>query len=636
MNIPQFTLVFIIVNLLPALAIVFYFTRESSKAGLIDKLVMAVLLSPLVLVLVSFVEEVLGIPQGRATLTFNIAVAAAANIYLMLKYFSSRRHFALRLSWARLAAYGLFVALFLFRVLPTQDLLTPILHDPIAHSEWLKYININHFTTKQQWYPQGLEYYLNYYATFLDVSYPQAVLTSLNVHLALYPVSMFYLGVLSFRGRQGDRDRWLVYAFIMFTIAALLPRPTELYFLAGKNSMLFVFSVAPLIIYLSTSARNRLDYIVATALVSACIIIHYPTGAVLAFILFFTNLVSVVGFRGRRLTLDREKLGAYLAAMAAMAVFGVLLLMQIVPKYLELPISEDGTVSVPQPFITEHGALSFAFLEFIRDRMSILGMWPLAALAVSALALLLFPGANRRMPLKVLISYLLLYILGVVLLLLPDKTVGVFFMAEMKHFLPIIIAIVVAWFAYFLLDWSILRVPPRVLMAVLVIAALAAVFIYGGREQYREYNQASRDLWSVNQDDLDAFAYIDSQLPDDALILIQLGSPGDLSGVIAGADGGVWIPSFTGKQVEVSFLEFSSKRSAEIFDLYMAVARDRDDEQAIRSLYCDYGIDYVYFGSRPVYFNHMQREMLDTSSYFEKIYDKGATIYRIKPLACDA
>ncbi len=635
MTIAQFVMVFVLVNLLPALAIVFYFTRDSDRVGLIDKLILSVLLSPLVLVLMSFIEEVLGIPQGPATLVFNASAAAAACIFLMGRYFRGLRHYALRIGWARIVAYALFVMLFVFRVLPTHDLLTPILHDPIAHSEWLKYINVNHFTTSQQWYPQGLEYFLNYYATFLDVSYPQVVLTSLNAHMALFPVSMFYLGVLSFRaGKDRPGDRWMIYGFLMFVIAAMLPRPTDFFYIAGKNSMVMVFSVTPLIIHLSTSARNRLDYIITAALVFATVIIHYPTGFLLVFILFFVNLVDMVRIRGGKLAVGREKLGAYAMSLAVLGVFGALLLIQVVPKYLGRPVDDVRAVNMPDPFIAEYGTVRYASEEFVGNGIDVLGKWPMAALAVSLAALLVLPDANRKVPLRLFGSYVVLYLVGFGLLMLPESTYGVFYMAELKHFLPIIIAVTVAWFAYYLLSRTLLRLPLQVLTAAVVIAALTTAFFHVGLDQYHRYDKAARELWTVNQDDLDAFDYIENELPDDALILIQLGSPSDVLAVIAGADGGVWIPSFTDKQVEVSFLEFSTQRSAEIFDLYMAVARNREDEQAIRSLYCDYGIGYVYFGSRPVYFNHMQREMLDTSRYFEKIYDKGATLYRIKSFDC--
>ena len=627
MSVPLTVAVFLFVNMLPALALVFYLTRKYERIGLIDRLILAVILSPLVLVLVSFLEEVAGVPQNGIILSLNIAVLAVLNLFLLGRFFRRKEYYALRFSWAKGLACALFAALVLFRVLPAAEMLAPILHDPIAHSEWLKYLNTNHFTTDQQWYPQGLEYYLNYYASFLDLSYPRIILISHNYLLSLFPVSMYYLGLLSFRGR----DRWLLYPMIMFVVAAVLARPFEFFFIGGKNSMVFVFTVTPFLLYLITTTRSRWDYVVATVLVFSATIIHYPTGFVLLFILFFINIGSVISIEAGKPALDRQALSGYLIALGTITVLGALMLLQILPRYLNLPVAADRTLDFPVYYIKVKGVLSYVLNDSIRDRRATLGTYPLAAFALATVALLFVPDKNKKLPGKLLISFAALYGIGLLLLLMKDKTYGIFYNSEMRHFFVIVLAVTVAWFAWYILKITLFRATGSALAAALVLVLLGSVFMYRGLEQYRKYQTVRAGLETVSGSDLQAFDYIDEKLEHDRKMLIQMGSPADISGVVAGADSGVWIPSFTGMEVEVSFLDFSSLRSEEIYELYMDVAENSSDPGPVRELYCRFDIGYVFFGSRPVYFNNMQREMLDTSSLFEKIYDDGATIYRLTP-----
>ncbi|MHB0867600.1 MAG: hypothetical protein ACYC6B_06120 [Thermoleophilia bacterium] len=628
---PGFLMFFMLINVLPGLYLVFFLTRDSEAAGLVDKLIISVILSPLVVILVSFLEATLGVPQNGVTLTINLGVLAVLNIIMLVWRCPQRENYAWRLSWTRALAYSLFAALALFRMLPALDLLAPILHDPISHSEWLKYLNVHHFTTDEQWYPQGLEYFLNYYATFLDASYPRIILISHNCLITLFPVSMFYLGLLTFRGR-GSR---IVYALIMFTLAARLAQPNAFYFLGGKNSMVFAFSVTPLLLWLVTSVKSRWDYLAAAALVFAAIIIHYPTGFLLLFMLFFLNLTRVFQPAWKWPVPDREGLIGYLSAAALLVVLGAMLLSVALPIYRGHPVGEDRSFDPQVELIRTEGISSFVLGDFLSDRSEALGTWPLLLLVGAMVAFPLLRDGNRELPGKLLLSYAALFLLAVPLLTMANKAYGIFYHVEIRFFLVFVIVVMGAWCISGLLGVTLLRRENKLTVGALVLV-LAALFLVSGLSQYRLYLRSQADIETVRAADMDAFAFINDSIKDDKKFLIQIGRPSGNSGIIAGADSGVWIPSFTDKRVDVSFLEFSAPRSAAIFDLYIRVAINSDDSEAIRQLYCDYDLGYIFFGSRMVYFNNLQREKLVPSSYFEKIFDNGAAIYRIKPMRCDA
>lgn len=627
----QLAIVFIPINVLPALVFVFHITRGNRFFGMIDKLILAVILSPLVLVLVSFTEEFIGIPQSLPVLLFNLVALAGVNTYMLIRFFPDRENYAFRMTWSKVFIYALFVILVILRVGPTLDLFTPLLHDPIAHSEWLKHLNTDHFTTTQQWYPQGLEYYLNYFVTFVSGSFPEFVLHNLNYNIALYSISMFYLGLLAFHKEK----YWWIGPLIIFVFSALLAQPFEFYFIGGKNSMVFAFTVIPILLYMMTNMKNTLDYVATTFFTFSLVLVHYPMGLIMLFILYFARIGDIVRFRERRLTLEHKTLGDYLTVSGLALFISILLMVQLLPRYLDRPLSGDTTAGIQFDYIENYGMASYLLHEFINERVNTLGIYPLILLAVTVLVFPFLPNDGKQLPRRLLLSFVALYALGIVLLLHPDKTYGVFFNTEMRHFLVPVVVICVSWSVSRLLHLTILKIPGSIVAAAIIGLLLGSLFLYRGLDQYRTYISSQQVIETTSEEDLAAFDYINEEILDDRKLLIQMGRPNDIDSVVAGADSGVWIPSFTDKLVEVSYLEFSSTRTADIFDLYIDLADGEARMESIKELYCGYYVGYIFFGSRPVYFNSIQREMLDKSELLERIYDRGATIYRIKPTTCE-
>lgn len=629
----QFLAVFLLVNVLPGLAFVFYFTRKKENTGILDKLILSVIVSPLVLVLVSFLEEAFGLPQSRLILGINIAVLTAANIALLVRYFPQRANYLPRLNWVKLAVYALFAALVFFRVWPTHGLPAPILHDPIAQTEWLKLLNTTHFTTTEQWYPQGLVLYLNYYATFLPVFYPAVVLISASAILAFFPISLFYLGLLTFRGN----DKWMLFPLIIFVIAARLAYPNELYYIAGKNSMILAFAMAPLLMYLIATLKNRWDYIISASLVFAVIVIHYPTGFFLLFMMFFINLGEVFKVGGRKLlAIDRRALSYYGSAVAVTAGLGASLLYKILPIYQSHPVSEDGSFSLTIQTVQQSGVIDFIYRNFLADQLQAYHTTPVILFAASLSAFLVVRDSNKWFTSRLLISSSALYALGVLLLLAGGISLGVNYNVEIRFFLVFLLVLLLAWFAHYALGRTVLKLRHEAVVKGALVVLLALIFLNFGFGQYRMFKDTGAARETVTQGDLGAFDFINRNVGDDKEMLIQLGSPLPNNGIIVGADSGVWIPTFTDKKVEVDFLQFTGARSSRIFDLYMNLAKDGQDVSAIRELYCDYDIGYVFFGSKTVYFDNMKPGVLEQSGNFEKIYDSGARIYRLKPVSCPA
>ncbi|MBE0428407.1 MAG: hypothetical protein IBX61_00855 [Thermoleophilia bacterium] len=614
----KFLLFFFLINVLPGLALAFRLTRDRHGIGLIDRLIIGLILSPLILVLISFVEEFFRVPQSAPVLGANLALLGVANIFLLVRYFPRKEHYALRLSWLKGFAYALFAALVIFRVLPALDLLAPILHDPIAHSEWLKYLNTNHFTTTEQWYPQGLAYYLNYYATFFDFAYPRIILIGTNFLVSLFPVSLFYLGTLAFR----SKDRWMLLPLIMFVLAARMRQPNNFYYTAGKNSMILAFTVTPLLLYMAASVKDRRDYILAAMLVFASFIIHYPTGILLIIIFFTINLPHVFDFGKKKILIGQTV--NYVTGLAVMAALGIVSLVKILPVYLNHPLVGGTEGGSGYEFAWTH-----IYYDFIKWEMDIFGMTAMLAFIAALSAFAFVKDENKKFPAKILMSYAAIYLLGW-LITMKNPTVAEFFNLEVRHFFVFILVIFISWYAYYFLDRTVLNLKRQAVIGLTVVMLLGILFLSDGWQEYRRYLTMQEKFQTVKTEDMDAFDFINSNINDDRKFLIQMAA----GHYVAGADSGVWIPSFTDKQVEASWLEFSSPRAFDVYDLYLSLAKNGSDAETISALYCGHGVGYVFFGSEQVHSDNMDEETLANSDYFENIFSNGATIFRIKPLSC--
>ncbi len=479
----------ILAGILPSLSLVFYLSRDKGHIDLLDKLIMAILVSPLVLVLVSFLEEILGIPQSRSVITANLAALGLINIFLLVRYFRGKRFFSLNFSWDKLVFLLLFVLVILFRVLPTEALSTPLLHDPIAHSQWLKQLNLSHFTTRQNWYPQGLEYYLNYIATYFDLSYPKIVLTWTNLFSALFPLAFFYMGMLLVR-KAGKY--YLLYAMALFTLAAVSRVPTNLYFTAGKNSMIFALSATPIILYVIYASRSKLDYLIATMLLCSAIVIHYPTGFSLLVVYFTMSLLKMTSWREQRLKVDIQALYNFLPGVAALVAFGVVLAYRVLPIYSTHPPENDKSTAGVQSFINSFGVLKYVTDNFYLRTVSLLGTFTIV-LFIAAVSVLLFAAngsEHRRFTGYFLSSFVALYLIGVFSLLPPNRVQGIFLGFQIQYFFVLVPIVVSAWFIGYIVS----RGKPDALVHILAVFILAALVIHSGVNQYRTYLERQEGL----------------------------------------------------------------------------------------------------------------------------------------------
>ncbi len=284
-----FILFIFFIGILPGAFISLLLTKEKPNLNLLDKGLISFIISPFVLIPISFLEDFVRIPLNTTVLTINLLIVIFINIILIKKYdlfHLPTININLKTISPKIILYLLFLALFIIKILPILSQYTPLLHDPIAHSEWLKFLSDNEFTTMSNIYPQGFEYFLIYFTTFFKISFPKAVLISTVLFTAIFPVSMFYLGLFLTKGKSLKEFLFPVFLFLFSLISVY---PNNFYFTAGKNSMIMAFCITPIILYYIFSTQKNLRHIILPVLIFSVFIVHYPTGAVL-FVSFYFKL----------------------------------------------------------------------------------------------------------------------------------------------------------------------------------------------------------------------------------------------------------------------------------------------------------------------------------------------------------
>lgn len=633
-------LFFVVTGLLPGLALAFYITRERADFNIIDRLWLAAILSPFVLVLASMVEEAFGVPQSPAVLTLNLILIASITILIMVRY--SR---PTRIEWnfstgrSRLLVYPLFGSLVFFRVGPTAKILTPLLHDPIAHSVWLKFLNVNHHVTSDQWYPQGLVYYLNYYATFLDYSYPKLVLVVTNFLLALIPVSMFYLGLLLFRSNK--RGLGLLMPISMLLLASLTLVPNDFYFIAGKNSRIFAFIGIPMVLYMSYWARSKIQYLACALLILSIFLVHFPTGFFGAAVFAVISIFRIVTRCGWRLTVDWHLLGNLLLSVAVSLFLALVYLVRITipafssnPDELGNPVRVDFAYSQIPVIMSDavHASYDAARIYFSGNTLSPL-LIPVSLVAVIAFIIVKDELTTREVISRLILTYTGLFILGAVLPAFGGSAIVSFYNADLVFFYFFVFVTIISWLVLKVFDLITKNLLPDryPYLEFALSVVIAGIFIIGNIDKYNLFLASQRALETTQASDIQAFDFINNHTASNKKILIQMNKAGE---IVMGSDSGVWISSFTDREVEVDFNNFSKARAPEIYDLYLQLALDSNDLKTLEELHCDYDIGYVFFGSKKVFPYSMSAETLESSPYLQKIFDNEAKLYRIEDISC--
>ena len=611
------------------------------------------LLSPLILIGISFFESQIGIPQQKTALFCNSLAILGLGWYFTIhkRALWSKKSTLEKDALIHMCKQWLpliFLILIFARVFPVTYILTPITADSIAHAQWLRTLTTTGFVTQEQWYPQGLEYFLNYFTTFTLITTPKAVLLFSNYCAALFPIAVFYCILLT--SEMNAKKRFL-FALSGFVIASLTPYPKELFYTFGKNSFIFAFAMTPIILALAFRLKTYSDALLLSMLAFSIFVIHFPTSAFVYLLIasiFFSHIFIV---KDARLTIQKSPLYKMFLFGFATATFIAIFAIHIAPLYTSHPPSEDkamaqaaATITTPFSWIPTNLLASqkniFEYkpcftarfltgsnicrpLHIDKDTFAI----DIFALFLLGLIVYLFKR-NESIINRVLVGYGAGYLLMYFFLLLPNKVPGFFLFAEYVLFFTFLFVIIAAWLLVSSAFFFEKRYPAKTLL--IYILALGLLFLIGNAEAFKTYFD-KQSKTSTQNADMQAFDFITANLPqDNKKILVELYNVDNK--IIAGADSGIWIPSFTGRDIEVSWLDFSQDRSFVIYDLAKNLVANPDDAASLDTLFCTYHIGYLFHGST----NQRKSTIIvaDNNPNYTLLYDRKAKLYKIIDRKC--
>lgn len=609
-----------LVSIIPGFGIIYYILRGNEKFNSFDSIILSLIISPVIVVTLSFLEVSTGLSLSTPLLLLNIFMINSASLYLVtrLKPNINLNNLVKRLSLLQIFVYlGMFV-IFVARIWSVIRLQTPLLHDPISHSEWLKLLTDTGRTTNLSWYPQGLEYYLQYFTRLGGVEPAKAILLGTNVFLCLIPISLYYFARLINKGENG------LFAVSALVISSVLAMPNYLFFTAGKNSMIMAFALVPLALYYVYKTNNNQYENVFLALVLFCIFtVHYPTG-VFVYLLWGVNyaLCTLINIRKLKKTIAGS-LGFIIPT------FGLLLLslIKIYPVYKAFPASDDKSVSSIIGYLQTVGIKQFITTDSLTYHIATFGFL-LTILVIGSVFLYLFTGRKAKGDTLThfLMGFGFLYVGLSILLKLPQKVLGIFFNLETKFFSFFVLILFVSWFVQYFVEF--VEENYQFGLASYIYIILGVTLLIGNVALYNEYRDAGAKLSTVAAPDIRAFDYIKENISSQDKILVQMARG---NGVVMPTDAGAWISTYTNSPIEVDFSNFSKPVSEKIFKQYQVIGTDK---KALNNLYCSYGIRYIYFGSRPVFAPGMDKVVLESTKEVTIVYNNAAVLYKVVPQTC--
>jgi hypothetical protein len=252
---------------------------------------------------------------------------------------------------------------------------------------------------------------------------------------------------------------------------------------------------------------------------------------------------------------------------------------------------------------------------------------PLWLLAVGGLGALLGLARRNRLIISSLVWLVLLVVIGNLYVLnLPILNVTNIGAILIMVYLPLALVIgAAAEELLAVLSWNARLSARRALLLLILFAALPAA--------YARANSVEQSRHFVMPSDLEAMAWIEGNVPDDATFAIN--TYFWLPNFAHGTDAGYWIPYFTGRHIVTSSMltdGLTTDYRRLVLSQSQASEKLATDLTALNDL-VDLDVDYVYIGARGDFSGPgLNRDFLLQSEQVDLLYQSGASaVLRIHP-----
>jgi hypothetical protein len=458
-----------------------------------------------------------------------------------------------------------------------QDVNAPILHDVYEHARMAKSIVQE---DRISFFYSPLLHSLTAMLSFGDIwNIPK--LTLFTTHLGVI-FNTILLTALSYRLTKSFR-----FTVLTFLLISSFHFPANFYFRAGKNALILALSVIPICIYFIDRYIHKNNFYNFFSLTVSLILLffaHYPTFGIFIFLIIPWILSFIIDDLKAR---DYTKLFKLIFPFIICVIFS---LIWFIPLYWIADNLINESVAAA-PNIRVKTDLPF-LLTSIKDTLNFFISNYFQKYHMYILIPIFLLTKKLRYQVIIIWTYLSLILLYI--LVTTTQTTRLLGMVPntLEIIYPYIILLILLFSIIYSLHHFKLGKNPILLIGItLFFISLFSNYIL--RQQLVENDQRYS---VVDDDDLKAFEFINTNIPEGTIILNYGNEDPNRKGLVFPVDGGLWIPLFTNNQNYIDFAEFSSKKTNDNYNLLKELRLSNDDTEIVARLK-DEGNRYAYLDS---------------------------------------
>lgn len=502
------------------------------------------------------------------------------------------------------------IASLLAKVISLREYYAPILHDPIAHSEWAKIIVTTGYA--DYFYSPGLHFLAAIGEILGSFETPKQILIITNIFNAFLGIPVYvFLKLIS------RENWWAVIAALLFNLG---PYPMLLYLNAGKNALIvstgYIFLIL-IVLLLLNNRKYKNSILILNLLILTLLFSHYPIaiiGSIFIFSYVFVNLKEIKYFL---LLSFGYILGGY----------------WIIIKYLGQNVDSRFTISNNQEFnptisLIEIRSLLTSYWEqalvYIQARD--LGDYILV-LGIIGLIVLIISSFNIKENRWVLLSIVIFIIMMIVIKLFFYSKLGLIFKTQIIFSFVLfyisssfVIGVIIIPYLY-----QYMKFLPILLIVVIIIATMIMA-----NTIYIDYQKTQSTRNMVSEDDLILFNWIEENIDSEDIILNN-GVKNDINkNIIFQSDSGAWIPAFTSKNIAIPFSEKSSSKTFENYSMQQKLMKNPANCDVI-NYFKDNKVNYYFQPGKTVFGEQLLiPDYLLEKDIYRLIYKSGnSKLYQI-------
>ena len=475
-----------------------------------------------------------------------------------------------------------------------RDLNAPILHDPFDHAMMAKSI----LTSNQIsfFYSPLLHSAAAIFSLDSITRIPWLITFFTQFAVLMIPIQSTFLFY--------HFTKSLKYSLILYLLLSTLHFPANFYYTAGKNSLILAISIIPTLIFLMNLYKNNRSALNAIKLIVTLFLLfmaHYPTFGIFLFLSIpWLGTMILESLKNKNFISTLGLIGPYL--------IGILMsIIWFVPRYYQALDLVNDSVVTPEAsdFVFNIQLFVNGFIDnFNNYFIRFFQTWH--AIFLVPLFIKKTNFIIKSTLVWIYISLTLLYFLvytfnqGTLLGMVPN-TLELIFTDVLIYILFVIST------SLFLFS----KLSNKLLIVFCVL--IMAISVYSKSNLNENILLKQNQLNIVSDDDLQAFEFINTELPVDIIFLNGGQEAAHKKGVVYPVDGAMWLPFYTNNSVFIDYQQFSSFQTNYNNSLFQEILVSEDDQELINEIK-EMGVKYGYI-DQGVFGDSLSEEVLDNVSY---------------------